>query len=233
MQPLAKAVTDRLRGQGMRIILASLEPEGAALAQAVLNQVLAERDEDYGADMINLGYLPGQVVAIRELVSGQRPLSTLNDYKEGLTFSDAQRAGWGDIQNLNQIDMVVNITDNPTTARWWVEQMEMAAPSDENEPLLLAATSALANPFLQPYRESNQLDGLISGINGAAAIEAGRRDFGPARQMLDSQSLAHLFIVILIAAGTVAGWMPRSNDTNPPGNEQTADQAEAGSNGSG
>jgi hypothetical protein len=206
MQPLAEAIVGRLRGQGMRLIFVSLEPEGAALAQEMLNQ---ERDEAYGVNMVNLGYLPGQIVGIRELATGRKPLSTIKDFKDGLTFESAERAEWNDVNNLSQIDVVVTLADNPTIARWWIEQMEMAANNpDGGERLLLAATSAAAAPFLQPYRDSRQLDGLIAGINGAAAIEAGRKQFGPARQMLDSQSIAHLFIVILIAAGTIAGWMP-------------------------
>jgi hypothetical protein len=86
--------------------------------------------------------------------------------------------------------------------------MATAVPADDGERYLLAATSATADPFLRPYLESQQLDGLLSGVNGAAAIEAGRQNFGPARQMLDSQSIAHLLIVILIALGTMVGWMP-------------------------
>ncbi len=120
---------------------------------------------------------------------------------------------------------MVTISDNPTTARWWVEQMEAATPTDNGERFLLAATSATANPLLRPYRDSNQLDGLISGINGAAAIEAGRKNFGPARQMLDSQGIAHLLIVILIAAGTIAGWMPPANNLSSPSSKQTTNQA--------
>jgi hypothetical protein len=65
---------------------------------------------------------------------------------------------------------------------------------------------------LKPYRQTGQLDGLITGINGAAALEAVRKSFGPARQMLDSQSVAHLLIIILIALGTIIGWMPPAED---------------------
>jgi hypothetical protein len=77
---------------------------------------------------------------------------------------------------------------------------------------LLVATSATADPFVRPYLDSQQVDGLISGINGAAAIEAGRKNFGPARQMLDSQGIAHLMMVILIAVGTMIGWMPATEE---------------------
>ena len=94
--------------------------------------------------------------------------------------------------------------------------METAPQSDQRS--ILAATSAVANPFLRPYRQSEQLDGLISGVEGAAAIESVRNNFGPARRMLDSQSLAHLIIIILIAVGTMVGWMPQ--DTPAPKKEE-------------
>ncbi len=217
MQPLAEAMIGRLRGQGMRVIAISLEPEGPALAQAALREVLADREETYGREVVNLGYVPGQVAGVRALLTGSRPLADMADFQEGLTFKAPERVNWLDVQDLNQVNLLVTIADNPATARWWIEQVELAAlkPAGDQR-LLLAATSAAADPFLRPYREaaqlddpeSKQLDGLISGINGAAALEAGRKTFGPARQMLDSLSVAHLIIVIVIAAGTIAGWMP-------------------------
>jgi hypothetical protein len=203
MQPLADAVIGRLRGQGMRLIFISLEPEGATLAQQTLERLLAERDETYGTNLVNLGYLPGQVVAVRALAGG-RSLANLVDPNTGQPFA----ANWNDVENLAQVDMVVTLADSPTSSRWWIEQLATAVEPVRGERFILAATSAMAQPYLQPYRSSEQLDGLVAGINGAAAIEASRKTFGPARQMLDSQSIAHLLIIILIAAGTMVGWMP-------------------------
>jgi hypothetical protein len=191
----------------MRLIFMSLEPEGATVAQQTLDKVLAERGEEYGVNMVNLGYVPGQVAAIRALARGQS-FSTLRDFSTGTPFGETEPTAWSDVENLGQVEMVVTLADNPTTGRWWVEQMSAALEPDNGERSLLAATSAIAGPYLQPYRASDQLDGLVSGINGAAAIEASRKNFGPARQMLDSQSIAHLLIIILIAAGTMVGWMP-------------------------
>jgi hypothetical protein len=208
MQPLAEAVIGRLRGQGMRLVLVSLEPEGPGLAQRTLEKILAERNETYAVDTVNLGYLPGQVLGIRALVAGRTQFASLADFKDGLTFQAEERSNWSGVNNLGQVNIVVTLTDNPTTARWWIEQMTTAIPAASGERYLLAATSAMADPVLRPYVDTQQLHGLISGINGAAAIEAGRQNFGPARQMLDSQGIAHLLMVILIAFGTMAGWMP-------------------------
>jgi hypothetical protein len=220
MQPLAEAIVGRLRGQGMRLIFISLEPEGATLAQQMVTKILAEQGETYGQSIINLGYLPGQVAGLRQLVTSETALSSLPDFQDGLTFASGDQPAWADVQKLGQVDIIVTLADNPVTARWWVEQLALASPNPDDEQFLLAATSATASPFLQPYRNSNQLDGLISGINGAAAVEATRREFGLARQMLDSQSLAHLLIIILIAVATVIGWMPPLITTEPESAEE-------------
>jgi hypothetical protein len=206
MEPLAEAVLGRLKGQGMRLIVVSLDLEGAAMARRVLDKVTAE-DQAAAAKIVNLGYLPGQLAAVRALTTDATVFASV---AEDLTLDDpAGRAGWEDVRSFDQVDLVVSLADNPVTARWWVEQLEVASPPTSGEErFLLAATSASADPFLRPYRENGQIDGLISGINGAAAIESARQNFGPARQMLDSQSIAHLIIIILIALGTMIGWMP-------------------------
>jgi hypothetical protein len=213
MQPLAEAVLGRLLGQGMRIITVSLEPEGASIAQRTLTKLVEDRGGAYGENVINLGFLPGQAVAVRRLASGQQKLAEIPDFQDNLTFKVANRESWQDVEDLRQVDMVVPLVDNPATARWWIEQLATAIESDETQRHVLVASSASAEPFLLPYRSNDQINGLIAGINGAAAIEAGRRTFGPARQMIDSLSIASLLIVILIAAGTIVGWMPADDVT--------------------
>ena len=206
MQPLAEAVLGRLRGQGMRVIAWSLEPEGAPIAQKTLEEMADTREEEYGTTMINLGYFPGYAAAIRWLATADDSLAGRSEYEENTPLSDTQ--DWADINNIEQVDVVVTFADNPSTARAWIEQLDAGPPPASGKRYLLAATSAAANPFLIPYRDSEQLDGLISGIAGAAALEAGRKTFGPARQMIDSLSIASLIIVIIIVIGTIVGWMP-------------------------
>jgi len=207
MQPLAEAVLNRLKGQGMRIIAISMEPEGAAIAQRTIDKLLAPKQEVYGQKIVNLGFLPGQTAAIRRLITGETSLPDLPDFSQNTALGNL--AGWSDVKNLDAASVVVTLADNPATARWWIEQLQLArSRADGQQRYLLAATSAAAEPFLAPYRKTEQLNGLIAGITGAAAIEAGRKTVGPARQMIDSMSVAHLLVVILIALGTIVGWMP-------------------------
>jgi hypothetical protein len=226
LQPLANAILGRLKGQGMRVISVSLEPEGANIAQQTIESILAEREQldQYGQEMINLGFLPGRIAAVRGLAANQASLATIPDFKEGRTIAD--RPEWTDVQNLDQVDLVVTFADNPVTARWWVEQLGLVPQPEDAQRFILAATSASADPFLRPYRDSGQLDGLVSGINGAAAIEAGRREFGPARQMVDSLAIATIIIIIVIAAGIVVGWMPSLSAGPEPEEQQVAESRE-------
>jgi len=221
MQPLAEAVVARLRGQGMRVIAVSFDPEGAMLAQQTLETILQQRKEKYGPEMVNLGFIPGQVTGLRSLIAGSNSLAQLSDFKPGGNWPTAD---WAEVKGLAQVNLIVTVSDNPTMARWWVEQL---AVDSATKPALLAATSATVNPFMQPYRKNDQLDGLISGISGASAMEATRNNFGLARQMLDSQSLAYLIIIILIVAGTVVGWMPPMNEeTAAPDSDETEEEDE-------
>jgi hypothetical protein len=63
------------------------------------------------------------------------------------------------------ISMVVELAATPDSVRWWAEQL--AARPDA--PTLLAGVSASAEPMSQPYVESHQVSGMISGIPGATA----------------------------------------------------------------
>jgi hypothetical protein len=63
------------------------------------------------------------------------------------------------------ISMAVELAATPDSVRWWVEQL--AARPDA--PTLLAGVSASAEPMSQPYVESHQVSGMISGVPGATA----------------------------------------------------------------
>ncbi|MDM8528802.1 hypothetical protein QUF58_11420, partial [Anaerolineales bacterium HSG24] len=208
MKPLAQAMLRRLRGQGMRIIALSLNPEGSALAQQTIDEVLTQRGETYGDTIINVGFIPGQINGIRALLSEAQRLDNLTDFQSGNDLN--QFDNWQEVETFQDVRLLLLLSDEATTARWWIEQMDVQSNSAEQ--FLLAATSATVSPFMQPYRDSEQLHGHIAGINGAAAMESTRNTFGLARQMLDSQSIAHLIIIILIAAGTIIGWMPPLNE---------------------
>ncbi|RME46378.1 MAG: hypothetical protein D6796_09090, partial [Caldilineae bacterium] len=204
MSPLAQAVVQKLLGQGLRVLAVSLEPEGQAMAQTVLTTVL--EPEAYGKRVLNLGYLPGGPIAVRNLAF-EAPLDAARDVETGQPYRAL--TGWPAIARITDVGLVVEITDHPDTARWWAEQLQ--SPAGRPAVPKLAVVSAAAEPFVRPYRESGQFTALVAGINGAAALESSRpqKTLGPATAMLDSQSVAHLVVMILMLFGTIAGLIAR------------------------
>ena len=200
MAPLARAVIEKLRGQGLRIIAISLEPEGPAMAQAVIDTVAPD---SYGTDIINLGYRPGGMVAVRQLALA-RPFELLIDFKTKRRYNTL--TDWPRLHRLDEVGLIVAISANPDSAKWWVEQLETGSA-----PPMLAIASAAAEPFVMPYVQSGQYEEVIAGVNGAAALEATRAQsiLGPASSMLDSQSVAHLAIMTLMLFGTISGWFAK------------------------
>ncbi|MEM7028374.1 MAG: hypothetical protein AAF629_02190 [Chloroflexota bacterium] len=200
MAPLAIEVIKKLRGQGMRVIAVSLNPEGAMLAQQVL-QTLSP--DSYGIDILNLGYRPGDVIAVRQF-GFDNPLQGLVDFETKQAYTTF--ADWPEITKIADIALIVAIGAQSDSFQWWAEQLP-----DTNTPPILAVASSAAEPYVLPYVETGHYDAVIAGINGAAALESARvqTQLGPATQMLDSQSLAHLLIMILMLSGTMAGWFTK------------------------
>ncbi len=100
---------------------------------------------------------------------------------------------------LADFAMAVVITDNPETARAWVEQVQ---PMFGNTSLVMVV-SAQAEPLVRPYRDDNtrQVDGLISSLTGGAAYEALINRSNLVRRYWDAFSAGLLIAVISILVG--------------------------------
>ncbi len=66
---------------------------------------------------------------------------------------------------ISDFGAIILMTDSTESARTWIEQVGLFTG---DTPLLLVS-SAQAAPALQPYVQSGQVAGMISGLNGAAA----------------------------------------------------------------
>jgi hypothetical protein len=196
MDPLAETVMRDLLNHQARVITVSLQPEGAMMAQRLLDRF--ESDYPYGQRTLNLGYLPGQTAGVRslaflpELALFRGTNETLDDYP-----------AWQDVKGLDDVALVVEVADSARTVRWWVEQ---APPSPLADRPMLAAVSASAAPTIRPYHNAGQLQGMISGVTAAAAYEIYLGQPARATRSLAAQSAAHVGLVVVALVGTFAGF---------------------------
>jgi hypothetical protein len=189
----AKAIVHHLMERDLRIVAVSLFPAGPGIAQEMLDEAASEHGYQYGEGYINLGYLPDQPASLRAFVG--RPASG-REYRQGraiAVFPIAQH-----VHHIQDIVLIIELAGGQDTLRWWVEQVG----SPYSVPMVAGVTASL-EPNAQPYHHSGQLLGLISGLPGAAEYERLSDRPGGAMDSLDSQSLAHLAIVSLIALGNL------------------------------
>jgi hypothetical protein len=115
-------------------------------------------------------------------------------------WGNAQFPALQNVNTLADFSMIIVATENPDTARAWIEQVQ---PHLAGKPMILLL-SAQAEPMLRPYYEaaSQQVQGLVSGLAASASYEAllgGRR--GSASQYWPAFSLGMLVAGLLIVSG--------------------------------
>jgi len=162
----------------------------------------------YGVNYLNLGYLPGGSVGLLQFAAQPRSLF-LTDFGGLSTVWD--KAVMSPVQALSDFSLILLVTDAPESARAWVEQTQNYAPKVP----MLAAVSAGADPLVRPYYEAyrprlegdttdrRQLEGLVSGLRGAAQYEQQAGAPSAAGERWDMFGSGLLAAVVLIAAGNV------------------------------
>lgn len=134
-----------------------------------------------GQDYVNLGFLPGADSGVLSFI--QSPNTTVPS---------------ANVNSFSEYGAVIVLTDNASSARVWVEQMQNTL-----QPLLIAS-SAQAGPLLQPYVASGQVDGLISGLTDASRFEfVNNSRPGIARSYWDAFGVGLAMAVALIFLGSL------------------------------
>jgi hypothetical protein len=199
LEAVAAPLMDQLLAKGVPLALISTSPTGPALAEHFLNTTSLVYAQQYqsGVQYTNLGYLAGGPAGMMYFADAPT---------DAILFSVDGQPAWGTgplqgIQNLSDFAAVIILTDNADTGRNWIEQ---AGPRLGNTPMLMMI-SAQAEPMIQPYFDSGQIKGLVSGLSDAKIYEQTYSRPGLANQYWDSFSIGMLIAELLIATGAVLG----------------------------
>ncbi|MDP1546261.1 MAG: hypothetical protein Q8L87_09585, partial [Anaerolineales bacterium] len=179
-----------------RLTFVSTNETGAILAERLLSGPLAVHNYEDRVSYLNLGYLPGGQLGIRAFAQDPVIAAPL-DMSLQSAWDTAPLEG---VTALNQFTAMILITDNADAARIWIEQTQSLRG---DIPFIIIA-SAQAAPMIQPYYNSAQVTGIITGLQGGAVFEqynSGRP--GTARSYWDAYSLGMLLAVLLVFGGGV------------------------------
>lgn len=198
MTPLISAVFAHLLDRQAQLVFISTRPSGPALAERVLQEQFAAAPALASGAYTQLGYLAGGMAALRSFISDPRSaiLSTASGADPWLSPTLEP------IQQLSNFALVLVVSSNAEDGRAWIEQSAGFLPSG-----LAAVTSAQAAPLLRAYLQSKPqtLQGLVSGVQGAALYERLRGQDGLGRAYWDAYSYGLGAIVLLILLGGLYG----------------------------
>ena len=210
LETAAAPIMEHLMSKKTRLAFISTSPFSDLLAERLLQKFSKVYLYRAGVQYVNLGYLPGGAASIK--VFAESPESTLGtDVISGnlWSLSVLQDVTVNSVPRLSNFAAVIVVTDNPDTGRLWIEQ---AHSSLGTSPMLMVVSSQ-AEPMIQPYLFSNQINGLVAGLEGGMLYESARGKYGQARTYWDSFGAGMLVIELLIFVGgawsLLAGWRAR------------------------
>ncbi|HXF58686.1 MAG TPA: hypothetical protein VN539_02580 [Candidatus Saccharimonadales bacterium] len=200
--PMHLAATRHLMARKIKIIAVELYPGGPPLADRVLHLAGAEFDRKEGVDYVNLGYKSGNEAVMSQMGSSI-PVTFPTD-RSGTPVS--RIPVMKGVENFSQIKLLVSISAGYPGTKEWVQQVV----SRYHVPMV-AGVTAVSAPEYYPYLQAGQLQGLLGGMAGAAEYETLVKAPGLATRGMDAQSLAHVFIALMILLGNLATLPQRSS----------------------
>jgi hypothetical protein len=201
MDAAAAGVIQHLELMGAYPAFISTVPTGPAQAEHLLAVVGQTSGVAWqaGHNYANLGFIPGGAAGLLSFAQSPQKIAP--------AYSDTGRSAWDEgslvnVQSISDFALTIVITQNPDTARTWIEQVEPFL--GERTPLLMVL-SAQAEPLVRPYYDEfqQQVKGMVIGLLGGASYENLNGQPLLALNYWDAFNLAIVVAVVIIFLGAL------------------------------
>lgn len=181
-----------------RLTFVASNESGAILAERFITGPLAVHNYQSGVTYLNLGYLSGGQMGIRAFAQSPASAAPLNINSQSAWALPPLQG----VTALNQFAAIILITDDADAARSWVEQTQGARGATP----IIVVSSAQSAPMIQPYYDSGQVVGMVSGLYGGVIFEQQYNNGRPgmARNYWDAYSIGMLLAMIFVVGGGFA-----------------------------
>jgi hypothetical protein len=220
MDATAAGVVRHLELKGAYPAFISTVPTGPAQAEHLLAIVGQGSSTEWqaGQNYANLGFIPGGAAGLLSFVQSPQKISP--------AYSETGKRAWDEgslvnVQSISDFSLAIVITQNPDTARTWIEQV--GPYLGDNTPLLMLL-SAQAEPLVRPYYQEfqQQVKGMVIGLVGGASYENLNGQPLVALNYWDAFNFAVIVAVVIIFLGalinaSLAASGKRKTDNRPEG----------------
>jgi hypothetical protein len=200
-------VLDQLMAKGANVAVVSSLPTGSVQANLLFTTLLGSYNYLEGNKYINLGYIPGGAAGIYNFATN--PPQTIPTDVEGVQVWTTPGSFLSNTRQLSDFDAMLVLVDSSETARVWIEQSRLPLGSKP----LLTVISAQSEPMVLPYYDSNQIQGMVTGLFGGAYYEKIIAHPGAGREFWDAFAVAFFVAEIIVVVGGIwalfAAWQSR------------------------
>lgn len=200
LYPMLTSILRHAMAKDIKVIVLGLWLTGMGLGEQALATVSQEYNKEYGKDYVFLGWRSGVLPVILGMGEDIKKTFPTDYYGNPLDSLPMMN----DIKNYRDIPFFITLSaGDPGMATW------IAYAQARYGLKMGAGTTAVSAADAYPYLQTGQLTGLLGGMKGASEYEFLVKEKGyskaqtPASQAMDSQSLAHLLILILIVLGNI------------------------------
>jgi hypothetical protein len=194
LDPMAIAILKHCFSRNLRVIAVTNYASGTGIAEKWLTQIGKQYSKVNGKDYVNLGYKAGGYAVIIGLGTDLRKTFPKDFYGNTTQNLEVLKG----ILTLRDIAYLVCLHDDSTVFDWITYGYERYGIK------LGAGCTAVMAPGNYPAMQAKQLTGIIGGLKGASEYEklVGYRSSGS--EGMDSQSVIHIFIIVLIIFGNIS-----------------------------
>jgi hypothetical protein len=164
----AQGFLEILWGRNVNVVLVSTLPVGPINAERYFRPLVQE-SAGTGSSYVNLGFIAGGPAGLRSFAENPGRVTPFSIE----AVSVWNRSPYSGIETVADFAMLVVITENPETARAWIEQVRGVTAGAEMPFIMII--SAQAEPLVRPYYTTGlpgQVTGLLVGWAGGAAMES-------------------------------------------------------------
>jgi hypothetical protein len=209
LQPMLEAVIRHCFAKKIRVMILTLDPNGAALSEAALKKIAPEHGAQNGKDYVFLGFKPGNALVIMSIGENFRQAFPTDFYGVPLD-SLPMMAG---VRNYADVPLVVSIAGSAVTQSW------INFAHTRYHANVGAGCTAVSTADYYPFLQAEQLVGLLNGMKGASEYEYlnQKNGYSSAVQLatkgMNAVSIVHLLLMLFIILGNIGYLVTRHNQS--------------------
>jgi len=217
LEPMIVAILRHAFGRGQPVVIISLQMEGVAISERLLNQVTGEINDsvartgrgeplESGVDYALLGFRAGfssVIISLGEEIKNVFPTDFYGTPLDTMPLFD-------NTHNYGDMAAAIDISWSSTPEVWIA-----FAGGPFGIPILVGCT-AVSAPQYYAYLQTGQMAGLLGGLKGAAEYERITNSPGAAGRGMVAQLGVHALLVLAIVLGNIAFFADRFRKARHP-----------------